>query len=176
MAVIDKTGNKYGKLTVIGWSHSVYRSPRNGSYQFWLCKCECGNETVVVGNSLTKGNTTSCGCASSRRATPHYWVTHGKSRSATYKTWCGMRERCNLPNHISFKYYGARGVKVCERWMSFENFLSDMGEKPDGLTLDRIDPFGDYEPDNCRWADAKTQSANTRKAAAARKGIGDDAA
>jgi hypothetical protein len=94
--------------------------------------------------------------------------THNHSRvrgglsSPTYKSWQGMHQRCSNPNDDKWKYYGERGIQVCERWQSFENFLADMGERPPDRTLDRIDNEGDYEPDNCRWADAVTQSRNRR--------------
>lgn len=90
--------------------------------------------------------------------------THGHSqRTPTYTTWAGMKERCNNPNKDNYMYYGARGISVCERWNKFENFLEDMGERPPGLTLDRRDPNGNYEKDNCRWATSQEQGKNKRK-------------
>lgn len=86
--------------------------------------------------------------------------THGLSRTPTYEIWKGMRKRCNNPNAISYPYYGGKGIKVCQRWERFENFLSDMGERPDGCSIDRIDCLGDYEPSNCRWSTPKEQAAN----------------
>lgn len=172
---IDRVGQRFGALTVIAHSHSVFRSPRHGSYQFWRCKCDCGGETVVLASNLTKGNTTSCGCRGSRATLSERATTHGKSQLAVYKVWQGMLDRCRYPSHISWPYYGALGVTVCERWHSFENFFADMGDRPPGMTLDRKDPFGNYEPGNCRWADWKTQANNQRRhhaATAARLGIG----
>ena len=94
--------------------------------------------------------------------------THGHARShnhsPTYKVWAGMKKRCSTPSMTAYKYYGGRGISVCERWQSFSNFLEDMGEKPDGSTIDRIDVDGNYEPLNCRWSDARTQSRNRRNA------------
>lgn len=159
---INRTGMRYGMLTVVSHSHSVFRSKRHGSYQFWNCICDCGGTTVVLANNLINGNTTSCGCQGSRATLRERMTTHGMTGSPAYKVWQGMLDRCRYPSHVSWEYYGAKGVKVCERWMSFENFIADMGDRPDGMTLDRIDPFGDYEPSNCRWADWETQAKNKR--------------
>lgn len=88
---------------------------------------------------------------------------HARQKSPTYQTWMSMRRRCSDPTNKSWKYYGARGVRVCDRWAEFANFLADMGERPDGKTLDRIDPDGDYEPSNCRWATPLEQRHNQRR-------------
>ncbi len=87
-------------------------------------------------------------------------VTHGLTRSPEYNSWTGMRNRCRKPSDVAYKYYGARGVSVCARWESFENFLADMGERPKGMSLDRINSLGNYEPSNCRWATTKQQHEN----------------
>ena len=140
----------------------------------WLCRCGCGTERIVDGRSLRRGATRSCGCllrevaASEMRAK---MLVHGHAatadRSPTYRSWRSMIGRCTRPTDVSFKYYGARGIEVCERWRaSFVNFLADMGERPTGLTLDRVDVEGNYEPGNCRWATRSEQERNKRKVAA----------
>jgi hypothetical protein len=162
--MIDKTGNSYGNLLVVSHSHSVFRNPRQGSYQYWICRCFCGEVTTVLANNLVKKNTTSCGCLGSRNNLKNVAKTHGLSKRPIYKTWHGMMQRCSNPKNISYKYYGARGIKVCESWKKFENFYKDMGDKPcENLSLDRIDSNGDYSKENCRWTDWITQANNRSK-------------
>lgn len=156
-------GERIGRLTVVAYE------PESRGY---LCRCDCGKDTVVQTTSLTRGTTQSCGCLA--RDVARERRTHGHSRarggrpSHTYKTWQAMRQRCTNPQSAKWDQYGGRGIEVCGRWQTFENFLADMGERPEGMTLDRIDGDGNYEPRNCRWADAATQSNNRTKNGPAR--------
>lgn len=154
---IDLTGRKFGRLTVLEYAET------RGKTIYWLCQCECGNKKLVQGNLLKNGQTTSCSCHRKETCskTGKAAKTHGMSETPTYNSWECMRARCYNPHNASFKYYGGAGITVCDRWKnSFENFLADMGERPEGTTIDRIDAGGNYEPSNCRWADAKTQALN----------------
>lgn len=131
----------------------------------YLCQCVCGRQSIVHAVSLRSGHSRSCGCLSqdvlrSRRQS-HGFAPNGP-RSTTYIIWKSMRQRCRNQNAEAFKNYGGRGIKVCERWEKFENFLADMGERPGNLSLDRIDNDGNYEPGNCRWATRIEQRANSR--------------
>lgn len=150
----DLTGARFGSLTVVQFVG--YQQGR----AFWLTRCDCGNERTVRANSLLTGRSQSCGC---NRAG---YLRHGYARtghkSATYKIWVVMRTRCNNPNFPKYPRYGGRGIRVCERWDRFENFLADMGERPAGMSIDRIDNDGDYCPENCKWSTNKEQSRNQR--------------
>lgn len=164
--LIDLTGEKFGRLTVLKRGENEPRS--NGSFQVrWICKCDCGNEVLVRAAEIKGGRTQSCGCLrneqSSARAIEKF-TKHGHNpagkKSRTYQSWTNMMTRCYNPNVREYGAYGGRGIVVCDRWHQFENFLEDMGERPEGLTLDRKDVKGNYEPENCQWADRVTQSRN----------------
>jgi hypothetical protein len=134
-------------------------------YSRWVCICDCGNTTLVDSYMLTSGRTRSCGCLRQDNLIRHGHARPGKE-SSEYRAWQNMKSRCSNPNHPSFNSYGGRGIIVCDRWLGklgFDNFLADMGEKPSPkLSLDRINNDGNYQPDNCRWTDALTQSNNQR--------------
>lgn len=153
---IDISNKKFGMLTAIRVSHR-----RNG-YIYWLWKCDCGRDYIQLPGNVKSGNTRSCGC-NRIYSTAEARKTHGMSKSNTYRIWWGILCRCQNENYHAYKQYGGRGIKVCDRWNIFENFLEDMGERPSKeLSIDRIDGSGDYEPSNCRWATRTQQQRNVK--------------
>jgi hypothetical protein len=154
---INRVGARFGRLVVVSRAEmSVTKRT------MWNCLCDCGNRTVVDAGALVSGATTSCRCwqresSVGRRGA----LIHGMSHSRTYCSWKRMIERCEDEDHLSYPRYGGRGVRVCDSWRaSFVNFLNDMGERPVGKTLDRINGAKNYEPSNCRWATPKEQAMN----------------
>ncbi len=146
------TGRTFGELTVVSKAGS------RGRKAHWWCTCACGRLSIsVASSSLRSGNTSSCGCA--RGIHRHALKAQ---HTATYNSWAAMKSRCLNPANPRYKDWGGRGITVCERWLSFGNFLTDMGEKPAGTSLDRIENAGNYEKSNCRWATPAQQAANTR--------------
>ena len=151
----DLTGQKFERLTAVRRveNFSGYGQSR------WLFKCDCGNDLIAFGYNVAHGRQKSCGCY---RDDHPARLDHGYSKSRVFHTWVAIRQRCFNKNSKYYSHYGARGIKVCDRWLVFENFLADMGEPEDGLSLDRINNDGDYEPSNCRWATKQTQVRNRR--------------
>jgi len=153
---IDLTGNRVGRLLIL-----EYAQP-NDSRRAWVCQCDCGARVEIRGVNLRTGKTKSCGCFKADRMAEGIGKRHGMYGTRENKSWSSMIERCTNPNVKSYADYGARGITVCDRWLSFENFFEDMGPRPEGLTLDRKDNSLGYEPGNCKWSTAKEQQNNRR--------------
>lgn len=155
--LIDISGQKFARWTALSYAGTHPTNRKIGS--MWLCRCECGTESIISRAQLVHGKTMSCGCYRKQRST-----THGKTKTPEYNVWRLMRYRCHKPTQPGFKHYGGRGIVVCDRWReSFENFLADMGERPTSAhSLERKDNNGPYDPDNCVWATKKVQVRNRR--------------
>jgi hypothetical protein len=163
LLVKDMTGLRFGKLTVI---------ERNGSKRgraAWHVRCDCGSESTAIGQDLRSGETRSCGCGARKGAIARHGQARHGAVTPTYVTWQAMMKRCYYPRHHNFPAYGGRGITVCDRWRhgdgartGFECFYSDVGMKPFGLSFDRIDVNGSYEPGNVRWTTSLGQERNRR--------------
>lgn len=158
----DLSGQTFERLVV-----SKNYTKRNGK-AFWMCKCTCGTTKYISSRNLIRGNTKSCGCLKTENLIRHNILNtrHGAAKNGTiskeYRNWSWMKDRCLNKNNTSYKKYGGRGISVCKRWLKFENFLEDMGRRPAGKTLDRIDGRKGYCKDNCRWATPKEQANNMK--------------
>lgn len=144
----DLTGKVFGKLTVIEYAFSKYRKA------YWNCRCECGNKRVISAGNLNSGHSSSCGCSRAK---------HRMINSPEYLSWRSMKSRCLNKNHTFYKHYGGKGITIFHRWIDdFKAFYEDMGPRPKGTSLDRINGSKGYNPENCRWASRSLQSHNRK--------------
>lgn len=170
--IIDLQGRRFERLTV-----KQYVGINKDHKASWLCVCDCGNSVVVSGKSLTSGNTKSCGCLRSERCSD-LKRKHGKKGTRLYVVWKTMKQRCYNTNHIHYKYYGGRGIKICDEWrddfQAFYDWAMTNGYDDEAMygkcTIDRINNDGDYCPSNCRWVDMATQNRNKRNVGFIRRG------
>ena len=150
-ALVDRMGDRYGRLVVVGRAENSKQKKA-----MWVCLCDCGNKSVVSGTHLRNNHSTSCGCRKGLR-------THGMSDTRSHIAWLNMKQRCLNVTGRDYKDYGGRGITICPEWVSsFEAFYRDMGDSPEGLSLDRINNDGGYSLANCRWATAIEQANNKR--------------
>jgi hypothetical protein len=162
--ISDIAGRRFGRWTVLAIHPERVRYGKI-SCVLWLARCDCGSERIVFAATLRSGVSKSCGCFRREQAikqNTRHGHTSGGRRSLAYARWQGMLRRCFNPNVRQYCWYGGRGITVCERWLKFENFYADMSDPPPGLSLDRINVNGDYEPGNCRWATPTEQVRNRR--------------
>lgn len=157
MKHIDLTGQRFDRLVAL---ERIGTEKWGGA--IWLCQCNCGRRKEIAARVLRRGHARSCGCLISETAIKRC-TKHGMFGTPTYRVWAGMISRCHSENNKDYPKYGARGVQVCDRWRSsFEAFFADMGERPTGLSIDRIDNDKGYAPGNCRWATAQEQTQNRK--------------
>lgn len=165
------TGQRFGRLVVLERAPVEPEKEGRNQYRKWLCQCDCAETSEAVEFQLVYGKTRSCGCLLHESRVINGGKankSHGMTQTKEHKAWGSMFSRCYNPNVESYSDYGGRGIKVCDRWStsaggSFENFYKDLGPAPEGWFLDRIDPNGDYTPENCRWVDPSTSAFNKRR-------------
>lgn len=151
-------GQRFGRLTVTGPAPDIKKS-----YRMWFCLCDCGVKKAISQNHLRRGSTKSCGCLSSTEMLRQRSTKHGKYGQPIWAVWASMKQRCSDMSVRSYASYGGRGITVCDRWLeSFENFFEDMGDRPEGLQLDRIDNNKGYSKENCRWVTPSQNCRNRR--------------
>ena len=163
MKLLDLSGKRFGKLTVDFKTSNPNLNCTN-TEAFWLCVCDCGGTAVVSSYRLRTHHTKSCGCLRIENGFKlgRSCFIHGGQNNPTWISWRAMMQRCYAPKNKDYHNYGGRGIRVCERWHNFQYFLMDMGERPEGLTLDRKNNDVDYSKDNCRWATRLQQAQNRR--------------
>ncbi len=159
--LINLVGIRFGFLVVAKRAANNKITLSGTTQPMWLCYCDCGGKKIIVGMRLRSGKTKSCGCLA-RELSAKRLRKHNACTTREYYTWASMIQRCSNPRNPQYPLYGGYGVKIYPHWRDFRNFLSDMGKRPPRKTLDRIDPWGNYEPGNCRWATALEQRHNRR--------------
>lgn len=161
MNLLDLAGQRFGRLIAMIALERVSARRNQRERTRWRCRCGCGRHTTVEISNLRGGQVQSCGCLCSSGTYRHGAARRGEPLPE-YVVWLGMRQRCSNPKHVDYKNYGGRGIVVCRRWNRFENFLADMGRRPVGHSIERVDVNGNYTPADCKWIPTREQSKNKR--------------